>query len=125
MIALAPAILACVATVGTLVVAGEPLTILHVMSLLLVVSLGVDFGIFLVDTQTVEESARTIVSIVTASITTILSFGLLGLSESPGLAALGVTMTLGVTFSLVFCFIMVSLAGDRASPDLVATELVP
>jgi predicted exporter len=125
MIALAPAILACVATVGTLVAAGEPLTILHVMSLLLVVSLGVDFGIFLVDTQTVEESARTIVSIVTASVTTILSFGLLGLSESPGLAALGVTMTLGVTFSLVFCFIMLSLAGDRASPDLVARKLVP
>jgi predicted exporter len=118
MIALAPAILACVATVGTLVAAGEPLTILHVMSLLLVVSLGVDFGIFLVDTtQTVEESARTIVSIVTASITTILSFGLLGLSETPGLAALGVTMTLGVTFSLGFCFVMASLAGTRPGPE--------
>jgi predicted exporter len=115
-IALAPAILACGATVGTLVAAGAPLTILHVMSLLLVVSLGVDFGIFFVDTtDTLEESARTMVSILTASITTILSFGLLGVSESPGLAALGITVTLGVTFSLVFCFVMASLAG----PNLV------
>ncbi len=121
-IALAPAILACVATVGTLVAAGVPLTILHVMSLLLVVSLGVDFGIFFVDTnETLEESARTMVSILTASITTILSFGLLGLSKSPGLAALGVTVTLGVTFSLMFCFVMASLAGPR----LVARRLVP
>ena len=53
------------------------------------------------------------VSIITAAVTTILSFGLLGLSGSPGLAAIGVTVTLGVTFSLVFCFIMASLAGPR------------
>ena len=120
-IALAPAALACVATVGALVAAGVPLTILHVMSLLLVVSLGVDFGIFFVDTTaTLEESARTMVSILTASVTTILSFGLLSLSRSPGLAALGLTVTLGVTFSLVFCFLMASLAG----PNLV-TKVVP
>ncbi len=113
-IALLPAVLACVATVGTLVVLATPLTILHVMSLLLVVSLGVDFGIFFVDTtSSLEENARTLVSILTASATTILSFGLLGLSGSPGLAAIGVTVTLGVTYSLVFCFVMASLAGPR------------
>ncbi len=118
-VALAPAILACVATVGTLVATGVSLTILHVMSLLLVISLGVDFGIFFVDTTaTPEESARTMVSILTASVTTILSFGLLGLSHSPGLAALGVTVTLGVTFSLVFCFVMASLAGPRLIRDV-------
>jgi predicted exporter len=113
-IALLPAVLACAATVGTLVVLATPLTILHVMSLLLVVSLGVDFGIFFVDTtSSLEENARTLVSILTASATTILSFGLLGLSASPGLAAIGITVTLGVTYSLVFCFVMASLAGPR------------
>jgi predicted exporter len=122
MVALAPGLLACVATVGTLVLGGVALTILHVMSLLLVVSMGVDFGIFLVDTtETLEEAARTMVSILTASATTILSFGLLGLSDSPGLAALGVTVTLGVAFSLVFCLVMTSLAG----PSLVAREAPP
>ncbi|MEO7730629.1 MAG: hypothetical protein ABIY55_06620, partial [Kofleriaceae bacterium] len=120
MVALAPALLACVATVGTLVALDMPLTILHVMSLLLVVSMGVDFGIFFVDTtDTLEESARTMVSILTASITTILSFGLLGLSASPGLAALGITVTLGVTYSLVSCFVMAALAG----PNLVPRDL--
>ena len=113
-IALSPAVLACVATVGTLVMLATPLTILHVMSLLLVVSLGVDFGIFFVDTTaSLEENARTLVSILTASATTILSFGLLGLSASPGLAAIGITVTLGVTYSLVFCFVMASIAGPR------------
>lgn len=120
LVALAPALLACVATVGTLVAAGTPLTILHVMSLLLVISMGVDFGIFFVDTtETLEESARTMVSIFTAAITTILSFGLLGLSASPGLAALGITVTLGVTYSLVFCLVLAALAGPRlASPGI-------
>ncbi|HEX3763367.1 MAG TPA: MMPL family transporter [Kofleriaceae bacterium] len=116
LVALAPGLLACVATVGALVAAGVALNILHVMSLLLVVSMGVDFGIFLVDTtDTLEESARTLVSILTASLTTILSFGLLGLSDSPGLAALGVTVTLGTALSLVFCVVMAALAGPRVA----------
>ncbi|MBL0215432.1 MAG: hypothetical protein IPQ07_16295 [Myxococcales bacterium] len=109
------------ATVGTLVALGTPLTILHVMSLFLVVSLGVDFGIFFVDTMaSLEEAARTMVSILTASLTTILSFGLLGLSQSPGLAAIGVTVTLGVTFSLVCCFLMAALAGPRLVAKVAA-----
>jgi predicted exporter len=53
--ALTPAVMACVATVGTLALCGVPLTILHVMSLLLVVSMGVDFGIFFVDTTATAE----------------------------------------------------------------------
>lgn len=117
--ALAPAALACLATVSVLVAAGIALNILHVMALLLVVSLGVDFGIFLVDTTSLlEESSRTMVSILTASVTTVLSFGLLGASESPGLAALGVTVTLGVAFSLLACFVLLSASGRAAPADL-------
>ena len=120
-IALTPGVMACLATVALLVALGTSLTILHVMSMLLVISLGVDFGIFFVDTAaTPEESARTMVSIITASITTILSFGLLGLSASPGLAALGVTVTSGVLLSLGACFLMASLQGQTLLPkDLV------
>jgi len=82
---------------------------------LLVVSMGVDFGIFFVDTvATREESARTMVSILTASVTTILSFGLLALSGSPGLAALGVTVTLGVTYGALFCLVIASWTGHTA-----------
>lgn len=123
LIALTPAMLACAATVGTLVAAGVALTILHVMALLLMVSLGVDFGIFFVDTaETLEESSRTMVSILTASVTTILSFGLLGLSASPGLAALGVTITLGVTFSLLCCALMITVRSPVAAPTLGQRE---
>ncbi len=112
LVGLMPAVLACAVTVDTLVAAGVSLTILHVMSLLLVVSLGTDFGIFFVDTaKTAEGTARTMVTILTASVTTILSFGLLALSNTLGLAALGITVTLGVTFNLVFCFLLASSSG--------------
>ena len=66
-------------------------------------------------------SGETFLHLVKKPITTILSFGLLGLSQSPGLAALGITVTLGVTFSLVFCFVMASLSG----PNLVTRDLTP
>lgn len=116
-IALTPALLACMATVCTLGALGMALTILHVMSLLLVVSLGVDFGIFLVDSgATPEDSSHAVVSIVTASVTTVLSFGLLSVSQSPGLAALGITITLGVTYSLGICVVMASLIAHRSQP---------
>lgn len=114
-IALTPAVLACIATVCTLAALGIALTILHVMALLLVVSLGVDFGIFLVDgNATLEDASNTLVSIVTASVTTLLSFGLLSASHSPGLAALGLTITLGVSYSLGVCVVMASLAAPKS-----------
>jgi predicted exporter len=111
-IALGPALLACVATIVVLAATGAAIGILHVMALLLVASLGVDFGIFLADANAAAaEVARSLVSIVTASISTVLSFGLLALSHSPGLAALGLTVTVGVTASVVFSFLMAAMSG--------------
>jgi predicted exporter len=104
--ALLPAGLACIATVVVLSAAGVSLTILHVMALLLVVSLAVDFGIFLVEkAASLEGAARTLVSIFTASLTTVLSFGLLSASANPGLASLGITLTLGTTFGMLSCLL--------------------
>lgn len=120
-IALGPALLACVATIVVLAATGAAIGILHVMALLLVVSLGVDFGIFLADaTAGAAEVARSLVSIVTASISTILSFGLLALSHSPGLAALGLTVTVGVTASVVFSFLMAAMSGRAYTAEVPA-----
>jgi predicted exporter len=114
-IALGPALLASIATLVVLAATGTAIGILHVMALLLVVSLGVDFGIFLADaTASTEDVARSLVSIVTASISTVLSFGLLAVSRSPGLAALGLTVTVGVTASVVFSFLMAAMSGRTA-----------
>jgi predicted exporter len=105
--ALLPALLGCIVTVIVLSAAQVALTILHIMALLLVVSLGVDFGIFFVEkADSLADAARTLVSILTASLTTVLSFGLLSISNNPGLAALGITLTLGTVFGMVSCVLV-------------------
>lgn len=97
-----PAAVAAGLTMAIFAVAHVPLNILHLVALLLVLGMGVDYGVFLVDkTQSTTEAARSLVSILTASLTTILSFGLLAFSENPGLSALGRTVALGVLGSLV------------------------
>ena len=97
-----PAILAAGLTVAIFALLGIALNILHLVALLLVLGMGVDYGVFLVDkTQSTTDAARSLVSILTASLTTILSFGLLAWSANPGLSALGSTVAIGVLLSLV------------------------
>lgn len=102
--AFVPALLAALCTIGTLSWCGIPLNVLHVVGLVLVLSMGVDFGIFVAEGRHEDlETARSLVGIFTATLTTLLSFGLLALSHSPALRALGTTMTMGLTFSLLLC----------------------
>ncbi len=96
-----PALLAAAATVGTLATLRHELNLLHVLGLLLVLSIGVDYGIFLVEGKTDEHRSATLVSLVVACLTTVCSFGALAVSTIPALHALGVTIALGVLLSLV------------------------
>ena len=83
---------------------GMPLNVLHLIAMLLVLSMGVDFGIFVVEgRESPGEAARSLVSIATATTTTLLSFGLLALSPSPALRTLGLTITVGLTLGAVLC----------------------
>jgi predicted exporter len=102
--AIVPAFLGAAGALATLAAASTPLNLLHVIALLLVLSMGVDFGIFVVEGHATSEArASALVSIVTATSTTLLSFGLLGLSPNPALQALGVTITIGLTLTMVLC----------------------
>lgn len=83
---------------------GTPLNVLHLIAMLLVLSMGVDFGIFVVEgRESPGEAARSLVSIATATTTTLLSFGLLALSPSPALRTLGITITVGLMLGAVLC----------------------
>ncbi|MEZ4325232.1 MAG: hypothetical protein R3B40_08460 [Polyangiales bacterium] len=97
-----PALLATGATLGVLGLAGVEANLLHVVTLLLVLSMGVDYGVFMVETQAhPEDEAPTVVSLLTACGSTVLSFGVLGLSAQPAMRAMGVTAAVGVAASLV------------------------
>jgi predicted exporter len=100
--AMIPAVLAAIATTASFGWMGTPLNIFHAIGLALVLSMGVDYGIFVVEGRASRvDAARSLVSVLTATVTTILSFGMLAISSNPALRSLGATIALGMTFSFV------------------------
>jgi predicted exporter len=99
---LAPPVLACVATLGLLAQAGVPINLMHLLGLLLVLSIGVDYCIFLVEVEDdPDEEAATSLCLVIACLSTLLAFGLLALSSFPALRALGAATGIGVLACLL------------------------
>lgn len=97
-----PALLAAGTTVAILVLAGFSLNLLHVVCVLLVLSMGVDYGVFLVESRThPQQVAATVLSLLLCCASTVLAFGLLAMSSNPALRAIGLTTGLGVLASLV------------------------
>lgn len=87
----APA-LASLITLSCLHLLGVPITIFHTLALLLVLGVGLDASIFLYD----NHNAYTWMAVTLAAVTTLLSFGLLTLSETPVLHFFGQTVLLGI-----------------------------
>jgi predicted exporter len=100
--AFGPAVLAAAATLGGLALAGVSVGLLHVVALLLVLSMGVDYGVFLAESEAEDPRrfAATLLSVLVACLSTVLAFGLLAMSASPALRAIGLTVGLGVLLSL-------------------------
>jgi predicted exporter len=100
--ACAPAVLAAATTLSLLALAGERLNLLHVVATLLVLSMGVDYGIFLVESGDDDEHlSATMVSILAGCASTVLGFGLLAMSSNPALRAIGLTTGIGTALSLL------------------------
>jgi predicted exporter len=102
-------------TAGTLA-AGIQLTLLHLVGLLLVVAVGSNYALFF-DSGTVAGSnasarGKTTVSLFVANLTTVGSFGLLGLSSVPILAILGTTVGAGALLALVFSALLARESHD-------------
>jgi predicted exporter len=115
-----PALLAAGTTVAILALAGFALNLLHVVSLLLVLSMGVDYGVFLVESRThPQEVAATVLSLLACCISTVLAFGLLAMSSNPALRAIGLTTGLGVLASLVLApmALILFVGTERPKPD--------
>ena len=91
--ALVPTLLSGLLSVALLGWLGMPLQLFNVLALLLLLGMGVDYGIFLLEHRG-DASAWLAVCVGAAS--TWLSFGLLGLSATPALRAFGITLLFGI-----------------------------
>ncbi|KVO59292.1 hypothetical protein WJ78_26685 [Burkholderia ubonensis] len=117
--ALTPLVAAVLVVAAGFAAAGVPLTILHLIGMLLIVAVGSNYALFFCkrdDAQPV--TPHTLVSLLVANLATVAGFGLLALSHVPLLETLGLTVGPGAMLALAFAAILAppaaaSLQGGR------------
>lgn len=104
---LAPTLAASILALALLGFAGQHLQLFHVLALMLLLGVGVDYGIFLQEDSGHGDDAPWLAVGLSAA-STILSFGLLALSGTPALRAFGLTMLAGtaLVWLIAPCFIV-------------------
>ncbi len=93
-----PTVLASMAVVALMAAWGQPWQLFNVLALMLLLGVGIDYGIFL---QEHEDDPHAWLAVVIGAGSTWLSFGLLGLSSTPALRAFGITLMLGLPLVLM------------------------
>jgi predicted exporter len=110
-----PTAIASIATLAILGFAGQNLQLFHVLALMLLLGVGVDYGIFMQE-HPGRRHFTSWLAVGLSAANTILSFGLLGLSRTPALQSFGLTMLIGIAlvWLIVPCF------GRDVADDAVA-----
>jgi predicted exporter len=100
-----PAALASIYTLGFFGLTGRKANLFCMLGLVLVLGMGIDYGIFLQDRRGGDHRVG-LLSASLAAGTALLSFGLLALSRTPALRTFGLSMLLGIGCSwlLAPCF---------------------
>ena len=93
-----PTLAASLGVVAFMALTGQPWQLFNVLALVLLLGVGVDYGIFLLEH---EEDGSAWLAVVIGAGSTWLSFGLLGLSQTPALKAFGTTLMVGLPLVLV------------------------
>jgi len=103
---LAPTGVGGVLTVSAFGLFGQPLQLMHILALLLILAMGVDYGIFVAE-RTPARRGRGWLTVVVSCVSALLSFGLLALSGTPALHFFGLTMLVGLTLVALItpCFL--------------------
>ena len=107
LVAVAPIAAAAVATVALLQLRGVPLTLFHLIGVLLVVAVGSNYALFLEqlgrDARRGEPRTRGVLaSLLFANATTVAGFGVLAFASVPLLQAIGTTVATGTALTLIF-----------------------
>jgi predicted exporter len=97
-----PLLLAVVLTLGGMAALQVPLGILHLVGLLLIVAVGSNYALFFDQLQeTGRADEDTLASLMLANLTTVVSFGLIAISDIPALSAIGRVVAPGALLALL------------------------
>jgi len=90
-----PTAIATVVTLALLGLSGQSLQLFNVLALALLLGIGIDYGIFLLEREDADAGSAWL-AVVLGAASTWLSFGLLALSSTPALHAFGLTLLFGI-----------------------------
>ncbi len=107
LIVLVPPLAALVLAPSLIALTGEGISFFHVMGLILVLAIGVDYATFCAEADRAHRPV-TMLAVLLDMATTLLSFGLLAFSSVFAVHAFGLTMLLGV----LIAFLLAPIAGN-------------
>ena len=90
---------------------GEPLTLFALMGLVLVIGVGVNYAIFIVEAG--DRAPAPFAGVLLSAATTLLAFGLLSFSSMPALRHFGSMLLIGVAASVLLAPLAVTLEQRR------------
>jgi predicted exporter/predicted hotdog family 3-hydroxylacyl-ACP dehydratase len=124
---LAPMALTTLIVLAALRGSGVSLNLFHLIALILAAGLGLDYALFFEHASADRaEQRRTLHAVLVCSLSTLMVFALLMISDVPVLRAIGVTVTLGVVFNFVLALLLTRPAVlSRAMRNVPISSLIP
>lgn len=110
--------------------AGVPMTLFHLIALILAAGLGLDYALFFEHAaEDPHEQRRTLHAVLVCSLSTLMVFALLALSSLPVLRAIGVTVTMGVVSNFLLALLLTrenrEAHGSRLAAEVSKTQSLP
>lgn len=120
LLVLLPVALAIISDVAVLWLLGKRLSLFHLVSLLLVIGLSIDYSLFFSrPEQDLQRRAQTLFALLVCSGSTLVVFGMLAFSTLPVLQAIGQTVAIGILLGFLMAW---ALAQQMATPPDPASE---
>lgn len=108
---LMPPILAGILTLSFISLLNYPINLFNILGLFLILGIGVDYTIFYAEDK--KRSPTTTLGVLIATISTLLSFGLLALSGFAVIHSFGITILIGMTLAYLLAPVAILTTSDR------------
>lgn len=103
-------------TAGAMLLLGEKFSLFHILASLVVIGVGLDYGLFFSwKAEVLEDRRRAFHGIAICAVSTTIVFALLAMSSISVLRVIGLTVALGTCLTFLTCYLFVALPSQRAA----------
>lgn len=121
---LLPPVLAVAVSLGLQVWFGEQLNLFHILSVLLIIGIGIDYSLFFNRSASdARDRQQNMHGVVVSASSTFAAFGILAVSEIPVMAAIGLTIAIGVLACFIFSLFLAKKQNNQ-NQVLTSTTLI-